>query len=107
MLTHLARSVSSHFACKAAKDESERSSNSSMSFSEFGVRGVILTTRQLGVRISLYCSLSTLVVAATDIGITILSMSYDVSNRLFLAAAAAALSEDESDGVESWRERGV
>lgn len=38
----------------------------------------------LGVRISLYCSFSTLVVAATDMGITMLLMSKELSPRLLL-----------------------
>ncbi len=38
----------------------------------------------LGVRISLYCSFSTRVVAATDIGITMLLMSKELSPRLLL-----------------------
>lgn len=38
----------------------------------------------LGVRISLYCSFSTRVVAATDMGITMLLMSKELSPRLLL-----------------------
>lgn len=40
------------------------------------------TSLQLGVRISLYCSFSTLVVAATDMGMTILLMSKELSPLL-------------------------
>lgn len=40
--------------------------------------------RYLGVRISLYCSFSTLVVAATDMGITMLLMSKELSPRRLL-----------------------
>lgn len=38
----------------------------------------------LGVRISLYCSFSTRVVAATDIGMTMLLMSNELSPLLLL-----------------------
>lgn len=53
----------------------------------------------LGVRISLYCSFSTRVVAATDMGITMLLMSKELSPRLLLMGCCWATKEDVEGSV--------
>lgn len=53
----------------------------------------------LGVRISLYCSFSTLVVAATDMGITMLLMSKELSPRLLLMGCCWGTKEHVKDSI--------
>lgn len=53
----------------------------------------------LGVRISLYCSFSTLVVAATDMGITMLLMSKELSPRRLLMGCCLTEEHEERGHV--------